>query len=144
MNTGPTCIRTKTNSSTCFLHVLVLCRGNPSRGCTSTALIACERWSSNSKGTIASAALQFQGCENSVFGKRCFCPLPKTGSFDEKWHKNKGLHSSEPRNRRNDENGGCPADTTRVCQTHRFRHPDNWLNFPPILAGLLRPSQPFR
>ena len=29
----------------------------------------------------------FQGCENGVFGKRCFCPLPKTGGFDEKWRK---------------------------------------------------------
>ena len=28
-----------------------------------------------------------QGCENGVFGKRCFCPLPKTGDFDEKWRK---------------------------------------------------------
>ena len=28
-----------------------------------------------------------QGCENGVFGKRCFCPLPKTGGFDEKWRK---------------------------------------------------------
>ena len=26
----------------------------------------------------------FQGCENGVFGKRCFRPLPKTGGFDKK------------------------------------------------------------
>ena len=28
-----------------------------------------------------------QGCEDGVFGKRYFCPLPKTGGFDEKWRK---------------------------------------------------------
>ena len=28
-----------------------------------------------------------QGCENGVFGKRCFCLLPKTRGFDEKWRK---------------------------------------------------------
>ena len=28
-----------------------------------------------------------QGCESGVFRKRCFCPLPKTGGFDEKWRK---------------------------------------------------------
>ena len=31
----------------------------------------------------------FQGCENGVFGKWCFCPLPKTGGFDEKWRKSR-------------------------------------------------------
>ena len=25
----------------------------------------------------------FQGCRNGRFGKRSFCPLPKTGGFDE-------------------------------------------------------------
>ena len=47
----------------------------------------------------------YQGCENGVLEKRCFCPLPKTGGFDEKngenddlhsGHKNKGLCSSDP------------------------------------------------
>ena len=50
-----------------------------------------------------------QGCENGVFGKRCFCPLPKTRGFDTKdgenddlhcTRENKGLRSSEPGNRR--------------------------------------------
>ena len=28
-----------------------------------------------------------QGCRNGRFGKRSFCPLPKTGGFDENWRK---------------------------------------------------------
>ena len=28
-----------------------------------------------------------QGCRNGRFGKRSFCPVPKTGGFDENWRK---------------------------------------------------------
>ena len=28
-----------------------------------------------------------QGCRNGRFGKRPFCPPPKTGGFDENWRK---------------------------------------------------------
>ena len=34
-----------------------------------------------------------QGYENCVFGKRCFCPLPKHGGFDENG-RNDDLHST--------------------------------------------------
>ena len=30
---------------------------------------------------------EVQGCRNGRFGKRSFCPLPKTGGFDENWRK---------------------------------------------------------
>ena len=36
---------------------------------------------------VVRANLKGQGCENGGFGKRGFCPLPKTGGFDEKWRK---------------------------------------------------------
>ena len=36
---------------------------------------------------------RFQGRENDVFGKRCFCPLPKAGGFDENGE-NVDLHSN--------------------------------------------------
>ena len=48
-----------------------------------------EVWESSREvwGTFGEPLIFFQGCENGVFGKRCFCPLPKTGGFDEKWRK---------------------------------------------------------
>ena len=39
-------------------------------------------------------------------------------------HKTRGCAPQSPETDENDENGGCPSDKTRVCQKHRFRHPD--------------------
>ena len=73
-----------------------------------------------------------QGCANGVFGKQCFCPLPETGGFDEKWRKRRFtfylhkqvvalLRAWKPEE--DDENGGCASDKATVCQEQRFRHP---------------------
>ena len=37
---------------------------------------------------------------------------------------NKGHGSSNPGNRRNDENGGCHPSKMTVCQKHRFDNPE--------------------
>ena len=44
------------------------------------------------QGTVSNHLFQItiindQGCRNGRFGKRSFCPLPKTGGFDENWRK---------------------------------------------------------
>ena len=62
----------------------------------------------SSHHVMRSCLAKSQGCENGVFGKRCFLSLPKTDGFDEKWrkcqftfyHKNKELRSSGPGSRR--------------------------------------------
>ena len=65
-----------------------------------------------------------------VFGKRCFCPLPKTGGFDEKWRKWRfyilptkqgALLLRRRKPTKNDENGGRHSGKTTVCQKHHFR-----------------------
>ena len=38
--------------------------------------------------------------------------------------KTRGCAPQSPETDEIDENGGCPSDKTRVCQEHRFRHPD--------------------
>ena len=62
-----------------------------------------------------------RGGTNGVFGKPCFCPLPKTGRLDENGEndefafypqkqikkKNLGFAPQTPENDENDENGGC-------------------------------------
>ena len=49
--------------------------------------IASRRGVENRGSLISVPSALREGCENGVFGKRCFCPLPKTGGFDEKWRK---------------------------------------------------------
>ena len=73
-----------------------------------------------------------QGCRNGRFVKRSFCPLPKTGGFDENrrnsdsafYPQKQGFCSSGPEIDENDENGGCHPSKMTVCQKHRFNNLD--------------------
>ena len=60
--------------------------------------------------------LESRGRTNRVFGKPCFCPLPKRGRFDENGEndefafyplKTRVWLLKPPENDENDENGGC-------------------------------------
>ena len=79
-----------------------------------------------------------QGCRNGRFGKRSFCPLPKTGGFDENWRKfwycilptkTRDFAPQTPEIDENDENGGCHPSKMTVCQKHRFDNPEYWAVF---------------
>ena len=83
---------------------------------------------------IASRSPQSQGCRNGRFGKRCFCPLPKTGGLDENRRKvsfcipptkKKRFCSSEREIDENDENDGRHPGKMTVFQKHRFDNLDN-------------------
>ena len=86
--------------------------------------------------------LENQGCENGVFGKRCFCPLPKTGGFDEKWRKLQLtfyprkqvvalLRARKPT--KMTRMAGVPQTKQlfTVCQKRRFRHREKLPSPPP-------------
>ena len=74
-----------------------------------------------------------RGCRNGRFRKRCFCPLPKTGSLTKIgeesdiafYPQNKGFCSSNPGNRRM-----AGVAKMSVCQKHRFDNPE-WRLVPP-------------
>ena len=99
---------------------------------------------------LPSKVLEFcQGCRNGRFGKRSFCPLPKTGGFDENWRKfrycilptkTRDFAPRTPEIDENDENGGCHPSKMTVCQKHRFRHPD----FGPFWSSTLSSSHSLR
>ena len=87
--------------------------------------------------------LPHSGLRERCFGKRCICPIPKTGSFDEMAKmtlnilptKTRGCAPQSPETDEHAENGGYPSDKTTVCQEHRFRHPDSWKTH--ILAAMI-------
>ena len=76
-----------------------------------------ETWLAQKLLRISLFGIQnFRGGTNRVFGKPCFCPLPKRGHFDENGEndecafyllKTSGFALQTPENDENDENGGC-------------------------------------
>ena len=57
-----------------------------------------------------------KGCQNCVFGKRCFCPFPTRGGFDKKKGKNDSCAFYPPKNK-------CFApQTTKMAKTAGVAH----------------------
>ena len=90
------------------------------------------------------------GCtvvQNGVFGKQCFCPLlkqvvlTKNGKNDDlrSTHRNKGLCSSDPGNRRKWRKWRVPLRQNHRLLTHRFRHPEIWSSEEHPLTQRTRP-----